>query len=201
MSGFFPTFFSVHYPVLGPSSIDTRASNDDGRAMPAASTASSVHAHRKFSPDHRTKRKPKRVPWGISRDHHLMSADVVSLVSSTDQNCWNQWLKVSVQGAVGLPRHCSVSWIYRPWQVAAGKKISYERDREKKMHSKSDSDNGKKLRVRVLLSGWKIHHYKDSITDLTRPGSLPCEELQSYPSSKRRENAKFVLPRKSGKVS
>ena len=40
-----------------------------------------------------------------------------------------------------------------------------------------------------------------SMTDLTRPGSLPCEELQSYPSSKRREKAKFVLPRKSGKIS
>ena len=47
----------------------------------------------------------------------------------------------------------------------------------------------------------EIHHNKDSMTDLTRPGSLPCEELQSYPSSKRREKAKFVLPRKSGKIS
>ena len=46
-----------------------------------------------------------------------------------------------------------------------------------------------------------IHHHKNSMTDLTRPGSLPCEELQSYPSSKRQEKAKFVLPRKSGKIS
>ena len=47
----------------------------------------------------------------------------------------------------------------------------------------------------------EIHHHKNSMTDLTRPGSLPCEELQSYPSSKRQEKAKFVLPRKSGKIS
>ena len=39
------------------------------------------------------------------------------------------------------------------------------------------------------------------MTDLTIPGSLPCEELRSYPSSKRLEKAKFVLPRKSGKIS
>ena len=32
-----------------------------------------------------------------------------------------------------------------------------------------------------------IHHHKKSMTDLTRPGSLPCKEFQSYPSSKRPE--------------
>ena len=47
----------------------------------------------------------------------------------------------------------------------------------------------------------EIDHHKDSMTDLTTPGSLPCKELQSYPSSKRLEKAKFVLPRKSGKIS
>ena len=58
-----------------------------------------------------------------AKDHLFMSADVVSLVS-TDQNWWNQWSKASAQGAVGLPRrHCSVSWLERPWQAAAGKKI------------------------------------------------------------------------------
>ena len=47
----------------------------------------------------------------------------------------------------------------------------------------------------------EIHHHKVSMTDLTIPGSLPFEELRSYPSSKRLEKAKFVLPRKSGKIS
>ena len=64
----------------------------------------------------------------------------------------------------------------------------------------------KSFALRVLLRRLdEIHHHKDffffSMTDLTRPGSLPCEELQSYPSSKRREKAKFALPRKSGKIS
>ena len=39
------------------------------------------------------------------------------------------------------------------------------------------------------------------MTDLTRPGFLPCEKFQSCPSSKRLEKAKFVLLRKSGKIS
>ena len=68
--------------------------------------------------------------------------------------------------------------------------------------SKSDRDDEKKKALRfVSCSLDEIHHHKNSMTDLTRPGSLPCEELQSYPSSKRQEKAKFVLPRKSGKIS
>ena len=41
----------------------------------------------------------------------------------------------------------------------------------------------------------EIHHHmhKDSMADLTRPGSLPCEELQSYPSSKRLKKSEVCL--------
>ena len=55
--------------------------------------------------------------------------------------------------------------------------------------------------LRVSCSMDEIHHHKDPRTYLTRPGSLPSEELRSYPSSKRLEEVKFVLPRKSGKIS
>ena len=41
------------------------------------------------------KERPKRVPWGVNTDHHLMSLDVVSLFS--DQNWWNPWIEVSAQ--------------------------------------------------------------------------------------------------------
>ena len=63
-----------------------------------------------------------------------------------------------------------------------------------------DHDEKKDSRF-VPCSLDESHHHKDSMTDLTRPGSLPCEELQSSPSSKRLEKAKFVLRRKSGKIS
>ena len=58
-----------------------------------------------------------------------------------------------------------------------------------------DHDEKKASRF-VSCSLDEIHHHKDSMTGLTRSGSLPCEELQSYWSSKRLEKAKFVLSRK-----
>ena len=50
--------------------------------------------------------------------------------------------------------------------------------------------DGKKALRFVSCSLNEIHHHKNSMTDLTRPGSLPCEELQSHPSSKRQEASK-----------
>ena len=169
-----------------------------------------------------------------------MSPDVVSLVS-TDQNWWNQWIEVSVQGdrePVSLSGGGTVLFLESKTMAGCRWKKSNERDREKKMHgpllilaflsrgwgggggwrdkrklpkaapgrsvfgSKSDRDDEKKKASRfVSCSLNEIHHHKNSMTDLTRPGSLPCEELQAYPSSKRQEKAKFVLPRKSGKIS
>ena len=69
-----------------------------------------------------------------------------------------------------------------------------------RIDSKSDHDEKKASRF-VSCSLNEIHYHEDSMTDLTRPGSLPCEELQSYPSSKRLDKGKVVLPRKSGKIS
>ena len=86
-----------------------------------------------------------------------------------------------------------------------------EREREEKTSQSSAWQKCVWLEVRlrrkkkasrfVSCSLDEIHHQKHSMTDLTRPGSLPCEKLQSYPSSKRHEKAKFVLRRKSGKIS
>ena len=39
----------------------------------------------------------------------------------------------------------------------------------------------------------EIHHHKNSMTDLTRPGSLPCEELQSYPFLKKAGKSEVCL--------
>ena len=58
-------------------------------------------------------------------DHILMSPDVVSLVS-TDQNWWNQWIEVSVQGdrePVSLLAAPFYFLNLRPWQAAAGKNL------------------------------------------------------------------------------
>ena len=110
-------------------------------------------------------------------------------------------------------------------------KNSYERDREKKMNgpllilaifcrggegrqenlpkaapgiaemSSARSPITTKRKLRASCPALCMNHHEDTMTDLTILGSLPCEELQFFPRSKRREKAKFVLPRKSGKIS
>ena len=64
----------------------------------------------------RSNEKKDRSESHEASDHLLMSPDVVSLVS-TDQNWWNQWVEVSVQGdghgvnPWACRRHRSISWI------------------------------------------------------------------------------------------
>ena len=96
-----------------------RTTTDEPEADDASSDI--VHVHRKF----RQIEWKERPTWGA--DHLLMSfdSDVVSLVYRTE-------LVESVnrsectRGAVSLPRHCSVPWIWRPRQAAAGKILMNE---------------------------------------------------------------------------
>ena len=81
-------------------------------------------------------------------DHLLMSPDIVSLVS-TDQNWWNQWIEVSVQGDREPVSLSAAPFYFLNLMTMAGCrwKKSNERDREKKMH-------GPLLILAFLSRGW-----------------------------------------------